>query len=185
MTRDEALKFIGQYIKSENMKKHMLATEAIMEALAKKFGQDEEGWAMAGLLHDIDAEIVDYRKNPQKHGVVGAEILEKMGIEKEICEAVKAHNEATGKIRETLMEKAIYCTDPLTGLIVAATLVLPSKKLKDLTPENVLNRFKEKAFAKGANREIIAACSEIDLKLEEFVEIGLKAMKSVSDQLGL
>ncbi len=104
---------------------------------------------------------------------------------KEIIEGAKAHNPATGKIRETKLEKAIYCVDPLTGLIVAATLVLPTKKLADLSPESVLNRFKEKAFARGADRDKIAACSEIDLTLEEFTKIGLEAMQSISDDLGL
>jgi len=163
----------------------MLATEAIMRSLAKHFGEDEEVWGLAGLLHDLDMEIVDYRKNPEKQGIVGAEILEKMGVNKVITEAIKAHNEATGKIRETRIEKAIFCTDPLTGLIVAATLVLPSKKLADLTIENVLNRFKEKSFAKGANREIIRSSAEIGLSLEDFVKIGLEAMQKISQALGL
>jgi len=185
MNRGEALKLIHQYVKNENSLKHMLATEAIMKALAKHFGENEEIWGLAGLLHDLDMEIVDYKKNPEKQGVVGAEMLEKMGVDKVITEAIKAHNEATGKVRESRIEKAIFCTDPLTGLIVAATLVSPSKKLADLTPQSVLNRFKEKSFAKGANRQIIASCSEIGLSLEEFVKIGLEAMQGISNQLGL
>jgi len=108
-----------------------------------------------------------------------------LGLEKEICEAVKTHNEAHGILPQTKMAKALYCVDPLTGLIVAATLVLPSKKIKDLTVENVLNRFKEKSFAKGAKREIILKCSEIDLDLEKFIEICLNSMQEISDQLGL
>lgn len=185
MNREEALKLIRQYVKNENSIKHMLATEAIMIALAKHLGENEETWSLAGLLHDLDMEINDYRKEPEKHGIIGAEMLEKLGVEKIIIEAIRAHNEATGKGRETPIEKAIFCTDPLTGLIVAATLVLPSKKLADLTPESVLNRFKEKSFAKGANRQIIVACSEIGLTLEEFIKIGLGAMQAISDQLGL
>lgn len=185
MTRDEALKLVQEYVKNENSRKHMLATEAIMRALARHFGEDEEIWGLAGLLHDLDMEIVDYRNNPEKHGLVGAEMLEKMGVDRIITEAIKAHNEATGKIRENRIEKAIFCTDPLTGLIVAATLVLPSKKLADLTPENVLNRFKEKSFAKGANRQIISTCIEIGLGLEEFVKIGLEAMQGIAGELEL
>jgi len=185
MNREEALKLVQQYVKNGNSIKHMLATEAIMRFLARHFGEDEEIWGLAGLLHDLDMEIVDYRKNPEKQGIVGAEMLEKMGVNKVITEAIKAHNEATGKIRETRIEKAIFCTDPLTGLIVAATLVLPSKKLADLTIENVLNRFKEKSFAKGANREIIRSSAEIGLSLEDFVKIGLEAMQKISQALGL
>ncbi len=185
MTREQALNLVRKNVKNENSIKHMLATEAIMRALAKHFNENEEVWGLAGLLHDLDMEIVDYRLNPEKQGVVGAEMLEKMGVDRVITEAIKAHNEATGKQRESLIEKAIFCTDPLTGLIVAATLVLPSKKLADLTPQSVLNRFKEKSFARGANREIIASCPEINLTLEEFIKIGLTAMQAISEQLGL
>ena len=185
MTREEALNLIRQNVKNENSIKHMLATEAIMTALAKRFNENEPIWGLAGLLHDIDMDITDYKNNPTKHGLVGAEMLEKMGVEKIITDAVRAHNPLTGKSPATLMEKAIFCVDPLTGLIVAATLVLPSKRLADLTAKSVLNRFGEKNFAKGANRETIAACSEIGLKLEEFVTIGLSAMQGIGDQLGL
>jgi len=100
-------------------------------------------------------------------------------------EAVKTHNEAHGIPPQTLMAKALFCLDPLTGLIVAATLVMPSRKINDLNVENVLNRFKEKSFARGANREIIQKCSDIGLSLEEFVEICLKAMQAISNKLGL
>ncbi|MBU4466626.1 phosphohydrolase, partial [Patescibacteria group bacterium] len=102
-----------------------------------------------------------------------------------ITNAIRAHNEATGKTRDNLIEKAIYAADPLTGLIVAATLVLPSRKIGDLIPENVLNRFKEKSFARGARRDAIASCTEIDLSLEEFAKIGLEAMQEISSDLGL
>ena len=113
-------------------------------------------------------------------------MLEDLGIDKDICQAVKVHNEAHGILPQTLLEKALFVTDPLTGLIVAATLVLPSKKIADLTVENVLNRFKEKAFARGANREIIKKSEEfLNLKLEEFVKIGLEAMQGISNELGL
>ena len=113
-------------------------------------------------------------------------MLEDLGLDKDICNAVKVHNEAHGIPPQTLMEKALFVTDPLTGLIVAATLVLPSKKINDLTAENVLNRFKEKSFARGANREIIKKCEELlGLKLEEFVKIGLETMQKISSELGL
>ena len=113
-------------------------------------------------------------------------MLEDFGLDEDICQAVKIHNEAHGIMPQTLMEKSLFVTDPLTGLIVAATLVLPSKKLADLTAENVLNRFKEKAFARGANREIIKKCQELlNLKLEEFVKISLEAMQEIDKELGL
>jgi len=185
MTREEALNLVKQYVKNENSIKHMLATEAIMRALARRFGQDEQTWGLAGLLHDLDMEIVDYRTNPEKHGLVAAEMLEKIGIDKVITNAIRSHNEATGKTRDNLIEKAIFAVDPLTGLIVAATLVIPSRKIGDLTPENILKRFKEKAFARGARREAIASCTEIGLSLAEFVKIGLEAMQGIALDLGL
>ncbi len=155
-----------------------------MEGLAEHFGEDEEKWGTAGLLHDIDYEKT--KDNPREHSLVGAKILEELGFDKEICEAVKAHNEAHGIAPETLMAKSLYVCDPLTGLIVAATLVLPSKKLVDLTSENILNRFGEKAFARGVNREIIKKCEQyLNMPLEEFISVGLKAMQKIYNELGL
>ena len=183
MEREEALKLVKEKIKNKNLIKHSLAVEACMGALAEYFNEDKEKWALAGLLHDIDYE--ETKTNPHKHSILGAEFLEKLGLDKEIVEAVKTHNEIHQIKPKSLMAKSLFCVDPLTGLIVAATLVLPSKKINDLTVENVLNRFKEKAFARGAKREIILKCSEIGLSLEKFIEICLKAMQGISNDLEL
>lgn len=184
MNREEALKILEENLSNQNLIKHSLAVEAIMRALARHFNQDSERWALAGLLHDIDYEKV--KNDLSQHSLVGAKILEEIGLDRDICQAVKVHNEAHGIVPETLMEKALFVADPFTGLIVAATLVLPSKKIKDLTVENVLNRFKERSFARGANREIIIQCQELlGLKLEEFVKIGLEAMQEIDQELGL
>lgn len=183
MEREQVLKLVKEKIKNQNLVKHCLAVEACMKALARHFDEDEEKWGLAGLLHDIDYE--ETKNDPEKHSILGAEFLQKLGLDSGIIQAVKAHNEIHGIKPEGRMAKVLFCIDPLTGLIVAATLVLPSKKLKDLTVENVLNRFKEKAFARGANREIILKCSEIGLSLEKFVEICLKAMQEISSELGL
>lgn len=184
MTRNEGFDLLKQNVQNQNLIKHCLAVEAIMRTLARHFEEDEERWGLTGLLHDIDYETT--KDNPSQHSLVGAKMLEDLGIDKDIRQAVKAHNEAHGIPPETLLEKALFVTDPLTGLIVAATLVLPSKKIADLSTENVLNRFKEKAFARGANREIIKKCEELlNLKLEEFVKIGLEAMQKIAAQLGL
>jgi putative nucleotidyltransferase with HDIG domain len=184
MEREEALKFLKENLKNQNLIKHSLAVEVGMRALAKYFSEDEEKWGLAGLLHDIDYEKT--QGNPDLHSKLGAETLRELGIEEEICEAVLTHNEAHGVKPKTKMAKALYCLDPLTGLIVAATLVLPSKKIEDLKVENVLKRFKEKAFARGAKRETIQKCEEyLSLNLEKFVEIVLGAMKKISDQLEL
>ena len=184
MKREEALKFLKENIKNQNLIKHSLAVEAAMESLAEYFGEDKEKWGICGLLHDIDYEKT--KGNPNLHSKIGAEMLKNLGFEEEICDAVLTHNEAHKILPETKMAKALYCVDPLTGLIVAATLVLPSKKISDLKVENVLKRFKEKSFARGANREIIKKCQEyLGLSLEKFVEIVLSAMQKISDDLGL
>ncbi len=185
MNREEALSLIKKYVENKNSIKHMLALEAIMRALARKLGKDEEEWGLAGLIHDIDMEIVDYKNNPKEHGAVGAKILQEHGVEQTIVNAVLAHNEETGKERETLMEKAIYAADPLTGLIVASALVLPDKKINNLDVKSIRKRFKEKAFARGANRETIISCHEIGIDLDDFIAIGLEAMKSISKDLEL
>ena len=184
MEREKALELLKENIKNQNLIKHSLAVEVAMEGLAEHFGEDREKWRLCGLLHDIDYEKT--RGNPNLHSKMGSQMLKDLGFEKEICQAVLAHNEAQAILPETKMAKAIYCLDPLTGLIVAATLVLPSKKIGELKVESVLNRFKEKAFARGANREIIKKCQEyLDLSLEKFIEITLTAMQKISKDLGL
>jgi len=185
ITRTQAWNLVCKYIKSENARKHMLAAETMMIALAKRFEEDEIVWGLTGLLHDLDLEMFDYRKMPEKHGPTTAGILEKEGVHPIILAGIKAHNEKCGMGRQTLMEKAIYAVDPLTGLIVAAALVLPSKKLSDLSAQSVLKRFKEKSFAAGVRREAIKSCEEFNLSLEEFVKVGLGAMQSIADKLGL
>ncbi|MBI4101536.1 MAG: HDIG domain-containing protein [Candidatus Nealsonbacteria bacterium] len=184
MTRTEALGLLRENLSNQNLQKHCLALEAIMRALACHFNEDQEKWGLAGLLHDIDYEKV--KNDLSQHSLTGAKMLEDFGVEADICQAVKTHNEAHGLPPETLMAKSLFVADPLTGLIVASALVLPSKKIADLTPENVLNRFGEKSFARGANREIIVKCENLlDLKLEEFVKIGLEAMQKISSELNL
>jgi putative nucleotidyltransferase with HDIG domain len=186
MNREEALKLVQIHVKNKNSIKHMLAVEAVMRELAEEFKEDRELWGLAGLVHDIDMEIVDYHNNPEKHGPIGVEILQKNGMDNDIIfNAILAHNSATGKERETLLEKSIYCADPLTGLIVAGTLILPSKNIDEVSAESILRRFKEKSFAKGADREIISACSEIGMSLDKFIEIGVSAMKKIKKELEL
>lgn len=184
MQREKALNLLKENLKNQNLIKHCLAVETVMKELAKHFGEDEEKWAICGLLHDIDYEKT--KGDPNLHSKIGSEMLKDLGLEEDICQAVLTHNEAHNIAPESLMAKALYCIDPLTGLIVAATLVLPSKKINDLQVESVLKRFKEKAFARGANREIIAQCQEyLNLSLEKFTEIVLSAMQKISDELGL
>ena len=185
MNRQEAFDLIKSRVKNQNSIKHMLATEAIMKALAKYFNENEKAWGLAGLLHDADMEDEECIKDSSKHGVKIADELDGMGVDKIITNAIRAHNEDTGKTRDNLIEKCIFAVDPLTGLIVAATLVLPSKKLVDLKLKSLQKRFKEGNFAKGARREAIAACADFHMELEEFLELGLKAMQGIADELGL
>lgn len=184
MQREQQLDLLKQNLKNKNLQKHCLAVEAAMMALAQHFEEDAGQWATIGLLHDIDYEKT--AGDASLHSKQGSEMLEQAGFDEEICQAVLTHNEAHGVLPENKMAKALFCVDPLTGLIVAATLVLPSKKLADLKAESVLKRFKEPAFAKGANREIIAKCQDhLNLSLQGFVSIVLEAMQGISDELGL
>jgi len=184
MIREQGLELLKQNVQNQNLIKHCLAVEAVMRALAEYFSQDKKKWGMAGLLHDIDYETT--KDKPNEHSLIGARMLEDLGMEREICQAVRAHNEIHKIPLQTLMDKALFVSDPLTGLIVASVLVLPSKKIIDLQTENILNRFKEKSFARGANREIIQQCqSLLNLRLSEFVQISLKAMQRICSDLGL
>jgi len=183
MTRDEALKAVKAKVATENSVKHMLAAEAIMRALAKHFGEDEEEWGLAGLLHDIDLEL--YGGDMKLHSKMGADMVRGLGVSEAIVHAVLTHNEAHGVPRESKMDKALFCSDPVTGLITASALVRPDKKLASVEAKSVRKRFKEKSFAAGANRENIATCSELGLDLDQFIEIGLKAMQGVAGELGL
>ncbi len=181
MDRSEALDLVRQHVKNEKLIKHMLAVEAVMRNLAKRLGGDEEIWGLAGLIHDIDYD--ETLKRPELHGKIGAGYVREAGLTEEIARAVESH---AGHIpRLTPLEKALYATDPLTGLIVAAALMHPSRKLAEVDVNFVLNRFKEKRFAQGANREQIKSCEELGLSLREFIEIALDAMKSISGELGL
>ncbi len=184
MNREQALNLIKEKIENENLIKHCLAVEAAMKALARHFGQDETRWALCGLLHDIDYEKT--KSDPQLHSKLGARMLREEGIEQEICQAVLTHNDVHGQEPESLMARAVYCVDPLTGLIVAATLVLPSRKIKELEVENVLNRFEEPRFAAGVNRETIKKCQPyLELTLKDFVSLVLLSMQEISGELGL
>lgn len=154
-----------------------------MKRLAQHFGEDEEKWGLAGLLHDIDYD--DTKDKPELHSLEGAKMLEEMGLSQDVVYAVKVHNERHGLPRQSLMDKALYATDPTTGLIVAGALIKPEKRLSAIDVPFLVNRMNEKSFAKGANREQIRACSELGLTLEEFLDLNLEAMQGAATELGL
>lgn len=182
MDRDTALGLLNAHVKNRNLRKHCLACEAVLAALAQRLGEDEHTWRLAGLLHDLDYD--ETADSPETHGHVAARMLEEKGIDSGIVHAVLAH--ADKAPRESRLDKALWIVDPLTGLIVAAALIRPEKKLSAIDTQFVLNRMKEKSFARGANRDQIRACEdELGLSLEEFVETGVKAMQGISEELGL
>ncbi|MFC2041220.1 HD domain-containing protein [Chloroflexota bacterium] len=183
MDREEALDSVRANVENENLVKHMLATEAIMETLARRLGEDEDEWGLTGLLHDIDVELTE--DDMASHSKLGNDMVREMGASEATAHAILSHNEMHGIPRETKLDKALFCADPLTGLITAAALVRPDKKLAGVEAKSVRKRFKEKSFAAGANREHIALCSELGLELDEFIELGLKAMKGIASELGL
>lgn len=180
MDRETALKLVKDHISEENLVKHMLAVEAGMRKLAEYFGEDTDEWGLAGLLHDIDYE--ETKDDPDKHTLIASEMLEDKGVSDRILSAIKAH--ADQKAAANKMEKAIRAIDPLTGLIVAGALVHP-EGLKAMDSEFIMNRYKEKSFARSADRDIIASCLELGLKMEEFFALVLEAMQDIDDQLGL
>jgi putative nucleotidyltransferase with HDIG domain len=180
--REEILDSIHGNVQDKNMIRHMLATEAIMRALAKKLGGDEKEWGITGLIHDIDIELVE--GDMSSHSKLGADIAQELGATEAMAHAILCHNEAHGVPRETKLDKALFCADPLSGLITAAALVRPDR-LSGLTTKSVMKRLREKSFAAGVNREQVAQCQEIGLELEEFIGLGIEAMKGIASELGL
>jgi putative nucleotidyltransferase with HDIG domain len=181
MNLDEALELVEKYITNKNLVKHMIAARACMKRVARHLGEDEETWALAGMLHDIDYQRTE--ADPSRHGLEAVEILREHGVHQDILNAIAAHVGTIERISK--MDSALYCIDPLTGLIVASALMHPSRKLEGIDAEFVLRRFKEKRFAQGANRDQIGTCSELGLSLDEFVELCLEGMREVAAELGL
>lgn len=184
MTRNEAWELLLRHVKSENMIRHSLTAEAVMRALAKRLGRDEERWGLAGLLHDIDIERVG--GDLAIHGLDGEKILSENNCDPEIVEAVRMHNEAAaGAVRSKEFHHALAAGETITGLITATALVYPDRKLASVKVKSVTKRMKEKAFAASVNRDTVMECEKIGLPLDEFAGIALSAMQGISDRLGL
>lgn len=175
---------LHQYVKAENMRQHCLASEAVMRELAIKTGHDEHKWAMTGLLHDLDAELTE--ENPEKHGLVTAELLRDLNTDEDMIDAIIMHNDmAHGKARETTFQHALAASETITGLIKATTLVYPDKKIASVKPKSVTKRMKQKGFAASVNRENIMECEKAGVTLPEFVQVAMDGMKKISDKIGL
>jgi putative nucleotidyltransferase with HDIG domain len=184
MTKEEAELLLKGYVKNERMLDHSYASEAILRALARRLGRDEQKWGLAGLLHDIDIEVVG--GDLARHGLEAVRILTEAGIDPEIVDAVKMHNEAVcGTQRSTEFQHALAAGETVTGLVVATALVYPDRKIAGVKVKSITKRMKEKAFAASVNRETIRECEMIGLPLDEFVGIALSAMQGIAGRLGL
>jgi len=183
MNRSNALAIIDEFVKSDSLRKHLLAVEAAMRAYARKFGEDEEVWGVAGLLHDFDWEVCP---TPDQHPLYGASILRERGVPEAIVRAVLSHGDHTGIPRESLMEKALFAVDELCGFIIAVALVRPTKSLSEVTPQAVRKKMKDKAFARSVRREdIVKGAEELGVDLDEHIAFVVQALKPVASILGV
>jgi putative nucleotidyltransferase with HDIG domain len=183
MDRETALRLVREFIKNENLVNHMLCVEAAMRFYAQKLNEDVDLWGITGLLHDFDWEI---HPTLEEHPTAGAPILEERGVPQEIILAILSHGVNTGVPRNNLMRKALFACDEITGLVTAVALVRPSRSLYDLTASSVKKKWKDRAFAAGANREEIAqSAEEFGVELWEHVDNIILAMRVIAPQIGL
>jgi len=179
LSEDEVMELLN-IVKNENLKKHMIAVSAIMEKLAERFGEDTKTWKYVGLLHDIDYGMVSH----EEHGLKSAEMLEGK-LSEDALHAIRAHNEMTGYMPESKMDYALRASDAASGLIVAAALVMPNKKLEEVRVETLKNKFKDKSFARRVDRKRIMECEKLGMEMDEFLSLALEAMKGIADKIGL
>lgn len=183
LNREEALEIVKANVKNPNIVRHMIAVEAIMKSLAEYLGEDKDLWGLTGLVHDVDYERT--AENFKNHGILATEIL-KGKVPEEVLRAIKAHNhEYSGVTAESRLEKGLIASDAVSGLIVACALVMPQKKVKDVDVKTVSKKFKDKDFARGADRQRIIICENLGMSKEEFFEIALKGIQNVSQDLSI
>jgi putative nucleotidyltransferase with HDIG domain len=182
MTRDEALEILHEFTKNENLRKHACAVEAAMRAYARKFGEDEDYWGTIGLLHDFDWEV---HPTLPDHPLKGAEILRERGVSEEIVQDIVSHAPEVGVARDSLVRKALFAVDELTGFIVAVALVRPTG-LEGMKPKSVRKKMKDKSFAAKVNRDdIIEGAEALGIELAEHIALVIEAMQEIADELGL
>ncbi len=183
ITREEALILLKKYLHDEKLLKHSLAVESIMRSLAKKLGQSEELWGLVGLLHDLDYEYT--RETPHLHAIMSTKILEGL-LPREGLNAIKAHNYIhTQYLPVTDIDKGLLAADAVSGLIIATALVMPNKKLSEVTTKTLYSKYKDKSFAKKCDRNKIILCQDLNINLEDFLYLSLNALKDISTELGL
>lgn len=184
MEREKAFLLLKEYVKSEKIIIHSLCSEAVLRAIARKLGKDEDKYGLAGLLHDIDVEITN--ADPKTHGKLAINLLRERQLDEEIIDAIAMHNEeSSGKPRITEFQHALAAGETITGLIYATTLVYPEKKIESIKYKSVTKRMKEKAFAASVKRENILECEKIGIPLNDFVQISVDAMREISGKIGL
>ncbi len=182
LTRDEALKLVNKHLKDDKLVKHVLAVEAIMRNLAKHLGEDEELWGILGLVHDLDYQ--ETMNSPEIHTTKTVEYIQGL-VPESVINAVKAHNYEYTKVEpQTKLEKGLICSDAVSGLVIAAALVMPTKKLEQVRVETLKKKFKDKTFAAATGRDRIRVCEEIGVPLTEFLRISLEALQKISEKLG-
>jgi putative nucleotidyltransferase with HDIG domain len=188
LTRDAAIALMHEYTASDSLRKHMLAVEAAMRAYAVHFGEDVEHWGLAGLLHDFDYERWpnDDHAPDREHPAEGVRVLRGLGVPEDILQAILGHATYTGVARETRMARALFAVDELTGLITATALVRPSRSLNEVDLRSVQKKMKDKAFARGVNRDdIVSGAADLGVELPMHIQFVLDAMRAEADALGL
>mgnify|MGYP001359727142 FL=1 len=180
---DKALEIVHEFVKNENLRRHMYAVAEAMKQYARKFGEDEDKWAAVGLLHDFDWEI---HPTAEEHPMKGSEILRGRGYDEEIIRAILSHADYTGVSRDSLMEKTLFAVDELSGFLVACAMVQPTKKIEDVRVESVIKKMKKKEFARNVNRDdIVNGAAGLGVPIEEHIAFVADAIKGISDKMGL
>ncbi len=182
-SREQALELLQQYTKSESLLRHAFAVEASMRAYAQKYGEDVEKWGITGLLHDFDYEQYP---TPQEHTIVGAKILAEQGYPDDVIYAIRAHADYNGLVRDTALAKALYACDELSGFVMAVAMVRPNRDLADVEVKSVKKKLKDKAFARGVNRDdVYNGAEELGVNLDEHIAFVIHALQGVRGELGL
>ena len=187
-SRDSALALVHEYTASDSLRKHMLAVEAAMRAYAGRYAEDVERWGLAGLMHDFDYERFpnDAHSPTEEHPAEGVRVLRGLGYPEDVLEAILGHASYSGVPRVSRMAKALFAVDELTGLVTATALVKPTRSVHDVDPRSVRKKMKDKAFARGVNRDdVIRGADELGVDLDEHIAFVIAAMQGRAEELGL